>query len=157
VGAGSGFAKQPGVRVDLGLLYALAPHVLLGPHVHAVPSVTVRRDDDVARLHFVSGGLELCWLPELTTSVQLGACGRGEAGLAWARGSLTDAASDSGPVAALALTPSASFGQRVRLVVQGDIELRLVRPRFEATDGDVLTGLPLVAGSGLLGLALALP
>jgi hypothetical protein len=157
VGAGSGFAKQPGIRVDASLLYALTPHLLLGPRVHALPSVTVRREDDLAKLHFVSGGLELCWLPELTPSVRLGACGRGEAGLAWARGSLNDASGDSGPVAALALTPSASFGQRFRLVVQGDVELRLLRPRFEDTAGHVLTGLPLVAGSGLLGLALALP
>jgi hypothetical protein len=157
VGAGSGFAKQPGIRVDLGLLYALGPHVLIGPRVHALPSVTVRREDDVAKLHFVAGGLELCWLPQVAESVRVGACARGEAGMAWARGSVDGSASDSGPVAALALTPSASFGQRVRFIVAGDVELRVLRPRFETADNEVLSGLPLVAGSGLLGLALALP
>lgn len=157
-GVGSGFGKQPGVRVDAGVLFALGRQGMVwGPHVHALPAVTIRRDDDVARLHFVAAGADLCAAPQLSPSLHALLCARAEAGFAWSRGSAGDAPSDSGPVAALALAPGLSIGRRVRFSMQADFELRVLRPRFETADGEVLAALPLVAGSGLLGVSLALP
>jgi hypothetical protein len=156
-GVGSGFAQQPGVRVDASALFAVSRNLFVGPRLHALPAVTIRSDDDIAKLHFMAAAAELCAVPELSPSVHALGCARAEAGFAWSRGAESGAPSDSGPVAALALSPGLSIGQRLRFSVQGDFELRLVRPRFERADGKVLAALPIFAGSGLLGLSLALP
>jgi hypothetical protein len=157
-GVGSGFGKQPGVRVDASALFALGRQGMAwGPHLHALPAVTIRRDDDVAKLHFVAAGADLCAAPQLSPSLHALLCARGEAGFAWSRGSAGEASSDSGPVAALALAPGLSIGRRVRFSMQADFELRVVRPRFETADGKVLADLPVLAASGLIGLSLALP
>lgn len=156
-GVGSGFAEQPGVRVDASALFALGRGVFVGAHVHALPSVTIRREDDVAALHLLAAGPELCALPELSRSLRATACGRLEAGFAWSRGARGDDPSDSGAVAALAVSPGLSIGRDLRVLIQGDLELRLLRPRFEQADGRVLATLPILAASGLLGLSLAVP
>jgi hypothetical protein len=156
-GVGSGFGEHPGVRVDASLLFALGRSLVVGPHVHALPSVTIRRGDDLAELHFVAAGADLCASPELSPSMQALLCARAEAGFAWSGGTGSEARSDSGPVATLALSPGLSIGRRVRFLMQGDFELRVVRPRFETADAEVLAALPAVAASGSLGLLLVLP
>jgi hypothetical protein len=156
-GVGSGFAEQPGLRVDASALFALSRSIFLGPRVHALPSVTIRREDEVATLHFLAAGAELCALPELSAAIHGVACGRVEAGFAWSRGARSGDPSASGPVAAVAVSPGLSIGRRVRFLMQGDFELRLLRPRFENVHGEVLAALPILAGSGLLGLSLAIP
>jgi hypothetical protein len=117
----------------------------------------IRRDEEIAELHFVAAGPELCALPELSASLHALACGRLEGGWAWSEGTHRSDPSDSGPVAALAVSPGLSVGGAVRVLVQADLELRLLRPRFERVDGRVLASLPLLAASGLLGVSLALP
>lgn len=156
-GAGSGFAEKPGVRVDASALFALGRRVFVGPRVHALPSVTIRREDDVAALHLLAAGPELCALPELSASLHATACGRVEAGFAWSEGTRSGDPSDSGAVAALAVSPGLSIGRDLRVLIQGDLELRLLRPRFERADAQVLATLPILAASGLIGLSVAVP
>lgn len=156
-GLGSGFADNWGVRVDAAALFALSRSIYLGPRVHALPVVSIQREDELARLHVVAAGLELCALPALATLLHAGVCARVEAGFAWSKGARADDPSDSGAVAALGLSPTLSIGSKLRVLVQGDLELRLLRPRFEDDAGEVLAALPIVAGSGLLGLSLAVP
>ena len=156
-GLGSGFADNMGLRVDAGALFALSRSIYWGPRLHTVPLVTIQREDELASLHLVAAGLELCGLPALASSLHAGVCGRAEAGLAWSQGAQAGDPSDSGAVAALGLSPTLSIGGRLRVLVQGDLELRLLRPRFEDDAGVVLASLPIVAGGGLLGLSLAVP
>ncbi len=156
-GLGSGFADNFGVRIDAGAWFALSRNIYVGPRVHALPVVSIQRGDALARLHVVAAGLELCGLPALTSLLHAGVCGRLEGGLAWSRGAQADDPSDSGAVAALGISPTLSLGSKLRVLVQGDLELRLLRPRFEDDAGEVLAALPIVAGSGLVGLSLAVP
>lgn len=156
-GLGNGFADNPALRIDAGALFALSRSIYLGPRVHVVPIVSIQREDELARLHFVAAGVELCGLPALASLLHAGVCGRVEVGFAWSKGAQADDPSDSGAVAALGLSPTLSIGRTLRVLVQGDVELRLLRPRFEDDTGEVLAALPIVAGSGLLGLSLAVP
>jgi hypothetical protein len=156
-GVGSGFAENPGVRVDAEALFALSRAIYLGPRLHALPGVTIQRKNELARLRFAAAGVQLCGLPTLSTLLQAGVCARVEAGLAWSQGAQAEDPSDSGAVAALGLSPTLSIGSNLRVLLQGDLELRLLRPRFEDDTGEVLAALPVVAGSGLVGLSLAVP
>ncbi len=156
-GAESGFMGQPGVRLDLSASLALRRATFLGLRVHALPAVTLEQGAELGRLHFVAPGAELCQLQDLSRAVRVGACARAEFGFAWAEGAEEDDPTDSGPIGAVALTPTLAVGGSLRFLLQGDLELRVIRPRFENTAGKVLAVLPPLAVGGLAGLSLALP
>jgi hypothetical protein len=157
VGAEGGFAGRLGVRADAFAAWALSDAFALGVRIHSVPTTLVGSPESVARLHLAAAGAQLCWLPELAPALRLGACSRVEGGAAWAVGSGARDPKDWGGIAAWGLSPTLSAGRALRVQMQGDFQLCLVRPRFQDDAGLTLATLPLFSGALLLGMAVAVP